>query len=206
MPSILDLGTGKVGSNSHPLHPATVHLPIAFLLLASLLDMLAFTTLCSPLFVIHLTNALGPLFPTATPAAVTYHLSLFSYASTVLGTLTAFPAITSGVVELYTMVSARGLDLADPVVKTTLIHAGVNDVAVLGAVYNVVSKWKHVAFAPEAGNFLVSSGVLAGIGYAAFLGGGLVYEHGVGVQRMGRGKQEREQKQTLERSKAGKDL
>ncbi|CAL3971532.1 unnamed protein product [Diplocarpon coronariae] len=205
MPSIIDIGTGKVGSNSHPLHPATVHLPIAFLFAASLLDLLAFGSLHSPLLVICLRNALGFLFPAATPAAVIYHLSLFSYASTVAGILAALPAISSGLFELSAMVSARGLDLADPVVKTTLIHAGVNDAAVLGAVYNAVSQWGD-GFAPSGGNAFVSLGILGGVGYAAFLGGGLVYEHGVGVQRMGRGKEEKEQKQAVERSKAGKEL
>lgn len=41
-----------------------------------------------------------------------------------------------------------------------------------------------------AGHQVLLSGVALGLTfYAAYLGGGLVYEHGVGVQRMGLGKE-----------------
>ncbi len=160
----------------------------------------------SPLLANTLANISGLLFDTATPAAVIYHLSLFSYLSTVLGTITAFPALTSGLFEGYAMISAKGIDLSDPVIKTTAIHAGLNDLAVLGAVYNVFSKWSHVAFAPTGGNALVSVVMLGGVAYAAFLGGGLVYTHGVGVQRMGKGKEEKEESIAAEKEKAKKEL
>ncbi|KAI9051737.1 hypothetical protein LZ554_004777 [Drepanopeziza brunnea f. sp. 'monogermtubi'] len=206
MPSILDIGLGKVGDNSHPIHPATVHLPIAFLLVGSGLDMLAYISMCSPLAVDALSSVFGVFFDAATPAAIIYHLSLFGYVSTFAGAVTAVPALTTGLVEGYAMVSAKGLDLSDPVVKTTVIHAGLNDVAVLGAVYNLVSKWGHAAFAPRGGNVVVSGLILGGVAYAAFLGGGLVYTHGVGVQRMGKGKVEKEQGEAAEKRKERKEL
>lgn len=221
MPSILDIGLGRVGSNrynipipnwphlttnSHPIHPATVHLPIAFLLIAAWLDLVAYSSMYSPLLANSIANISGIFFDIATPAAVIYHLSLFSYVSTVLGTITAFPAITSGLFEAYTMISAKGLDITDPVIKTILIHAGLNDLAILGGVYNVFNKWGHVAFAPKGGNALVSVMMLGGVAYAAFLGGGLVYSHGVGVQRMGKGKEEKEEGMPAEKAKARKEL
>lgn len=118
--------------------------------------------------------------------------SLFSYASTIAALFTALPAITSGLFEAYAMISANGLDFSNPIIKTTLIHAGVNDLAVLGALYNWLSKRGAEDFVPGGSNVVVSSVILAAVGYAAFLGGGLVYEHGVGVQRMGHGKAEKE--------------
>jgi uncharacterized membrane protein len=124
-------------------------------------------------------------------------LSLFSYASTVGGILTALPALVSGAFEAYAMISAKGFDLSNPVIKTTLIHAGLNDLAILGAIYNWLSKRTHEDFVPEEGNVLISSLMLSAVAYAAFLGGGLVYTHGVGVQRMGKGKMMKKQEKLL---------
>lgn len=59
---------------------------------------------------------------------------------------------------------------------------------------------------PTGGNTLVSFLMLAGVGYAAFLGGGLVYTHGVGVQRMGKGKEEKDAGRAKEVAEAKKDL
>merc|ERR1712093_459796 len=144
--------------------------------------------------------------PTASPVAIVYHLCLFSYVSTVAGVLTSFPAITSGLFEAYAMVSAKGLDLSNPVIKTTLIHAGLNDLVIFGAVYNMLSRWGNEAYMPTGRNTLVSFLMLGGVGYAAFLGGGLVYTHGVGVQRMGKGKEEKDAEVAKEKVEAKKEL
>merc|ERR1711900_75817 len=184
MPSIVDIGLGKVGGNSHPIHPATVHLPIAFLVAASGLDILTFIGVSSSSLLNVMVNVSSIFSPTASPVAIVYHLCLFSYVSTVAGVLTSFPAITSGLFEAYPMVSAKGLDLSNPVIKTTLIHAGLNDLVIFGAVYNMLSS----------------------VGYAAFLGGGLVYTHGVGVQRMGKGKEEKDAEVAKEKVEAKKEL
>merc|ERR1712093_540134 len=187
MPSIVDIGLGKVGGNSHPIHPATVHLPIAFLVAASGLDILTFVCVSSSSILNLIVNISSIFSPTASPVAVVYHLYLFSYVSTVAGVLTSFPALTSGLFEAYAMISAKGLDLSNPVIKTTLIHAGLNDLAIFGAVYNMLSRW-------------------GGVAYAAFLGGGLVYTHGVGVQRMGKGKEEKDAARAQEVAEAKKEL
>lgn len=47
-------------------------------------------------------------------------------------------------------------------------------------------------YRPEGHQILLSAGGLALTFYAAYIGGGLVYEHGVGVQRMGRAKAKKE--------------
>ncbi|KAH7417812.1 hypothetical protein BKA64DRAFT_179979 [Cadophora sp. MPI-SDFR-AT-0126] len=206
MPSIVDIGLGKVGDNSHPIHPATVHLPVAFLLAASALDILTFICVSSSP-ILNITVNISSIFSsTASQVAVIYHLCLFSYVSTVAGVLTSFPAITSGLFEAYAMISAKGLDLSNPVIKTTLIHAGLNDLAVFGAVYNMLSRWGREAYMPTGGNTLVSFLMLGGVAYAAFLGGGLVYTHGVGVQRMGKGKEEKDAGRAKEVAEAKKEL
>ncbi|KAG4413265.1 hypothetical protein IFR04_013616 [Cadophora malorum] len=206
MPSIVDIGLGKVGGNSHPIHPATVHLPIAFLVAASGLDILTFIGVSSSSLLNVMVNVSSIFSPTASPVAVVYHLCLFSYVSTLAGVLTSFPAITSGLFEAYAMISAKGLDLSNPVIKTTLIHAGLNDLVIFGAVYNMLSRWGNEAYMPTGSNTLVSFLMLGGVGYAAFLGGGLVYTHGVGVQRMGKGKEEKDAEVAKEKVEAKKEL
>jgi len=91
------------------------------------------------------------------------------------------------------MVSSKGLDLSDPIIKTTLIHAGLNDLAIVGAVYSWLAKRLNEDFVPTGGTVMISSLMLGAVAYAAYLGGGLVYTHGTGVQRMGQGKREKEQ-------------
>jgi len=59
---------------------------------------------------------------------------------------------------------------------------------------------------PTGGNTLVSFLMLGGVAYAAFLGGGLVYTHGVGVQRMGKGKEEKDAARAQEVAEAKKEL
>merc|ERR1712230_20015 len=93
-----------------------------------------------------------------------------------------------------------------PVIKTTLIHAGLNDLVIFGAVYNMLSRWGNEAYMPTGRNTLVSFLMLGGVGYAAFLGGGLVYTHGVGVQRMGKGKEEKDAEVAKEKVEAKKEL
>lgn len=104
------------------------------------------------------------------------------------------------------MISAQGLDLSNPKHKATIVHAALNDVAVIGAVYNLLSKWNRDAFLPTGVNTLISATMLGGVIYSAYLGGGLVYEHGVGVQRMGKGKEIKDSMIEEEKSKARKEL
>jgi len=206
MPSLLDIGLGKVGGNSHPIHPATVHLPIAFLLAASVFDILSYFAVIFPTLFTSIVKPFVNPFASHKVIAILYHLSLFSYASTIAGILTAIPAISSGAIEAYAMISAKGFDLNNPIIKTTLIHAGLNDLAISGAVYNWLTRRNREDFMPWGGNAFVSALMLGAVAYAAFLGGGLVYAHGVAVQRMGKGKEEKEKNIEMQRRKGKKEL
>jgi uncharacterized membrane protein len=175
---------------SHPVHPATVHLPIAFMLTASALDLATWFGMRSP-------SLLTPLMKLTTNSTSSNHLdtialinylSLFSYASTVTALFTSLPTLSSGLAEGYAMIQANGLDMSNPKVKVMAIHALLNDVAVAGAFYNYWTRSKAEGFLPSGVNVLISSVMLGGVIYSAYLGGSLVYKHGVGVQRQGDGK------------------
>jgi len=188
------VGLGKVGSNSHPIHPATVHFPIAFLTLANVLNLLYGTAIYLPF-----------LFPFTVDKENVGSLTIIGYFLNIIGILSSIPAILTGVAELYAMVNARGLFVTDqktgskalePIVKITLMHAGLNDVAVVGAVYNWLMERHrpHEDYRPYGHQIVLSGGALVMAMYAAYLGGGLVYTHGVGVQRMGAGAEEKKEK------------
>lgn len=134
-------------------------------------------------------------------------LSLFSYFCTLAALITSVPALVTGGAEAYAIIASRGLDFKnlDPTVRTTLIHAGLNDVALLGAVYNWLTKRGVEGYVVSGGNVLVSAVTVVGVLYSAYLGGALVYVHGVGVRRMGVGKVQR-QKLVQAKEKGKKEL
>jgi uncharacterized membrane protein len=63
---------------------------------------------------------------------------------------------------------------------------------VVGAIYNWLKERNAEDFKPSGHQVLFSGALLLVAFYAAYLGGGLVYEHGVGVQRMGSGAEEKQ--------------
>ncbi|KAL7424592.1 hypothetical protein Q5752_000276 [Cryptotrichosporon argae] len=175
----------------HPIHPATVHWPIAFL-----------TTSFSALTVSALpSTVLGPLTPVASFPAIAHYTAA-------AGALTALPAIATGVGELYEMARAQRLakgswaavvgdawhlrDEAGQKLKTTMTHASANDAVVLLATVNWWIGRKSVGYALPRTNVVLSALALPALGYSAYLGGKLVYEYGVGVQRQGSGKEIKE--------------
>jgi len=188
------VGLGKFGSNSHPIHPATVHFPIAFLTLANVLNVL---------------YGLAVYLPFLSPFAVDKEniaaFTILGYFLNLIGIITSVPAILTGFAELYAMVNSRGLYVTDqktgaktlePIVKITLMHAGLNDLSVIGAVYNWLMERNrpNEAYRPYGHQIFLSCGALVMVMYAAYLGGGLVYTQKVGVQRMGTGFQEKQEK------------
>jgi len=67
----------------------------------------------------------------------------------------------------------------------TLTQGGLNDLVIAGAIYNWLQERNVPEFRP-AGHQVVLSAVLMAVQmYAAYLGGDLIYAHGVSVQRMG---------------------
>ncbi|KAE8441597.1 hypothetical protein EG329_004646 [Mollisiaceae sp. DMI_Dod_QoI] len=184
------VGLGKFANNSHPIHPATVHFPLAFLTLANVLSLLYGS-------VLYLPN--NPILTRdqSSPSA----LSILAYATNLLGIITSVPAILTGGAELYAMIKGNGLYQKDekgqqklvPKVKVALMHAGLNDLVIAGAVFNWLQQRNAPDFRPAGYQVLVNAVLTAIQMYAAYLGGDLVYTHGVGVQRMGEGAKKKQQ-------------
>lgn len=71
--------------------------------------------------------------------------------------------------------------------QTGVLHALANDITVFGAAYNWWTRRSAVGFAPSTTNVLVSATLAVPASFfAAYLGGQLVYQYGMGVGR-GRG-------------------
>lgn len=175
------------------------------MLTASALDLATWFGMRSPSLLAPLvkltTNSSSPTH--LDTIALINHLSLFSYASTIAALFTSLPTLSSGLAEGYAMIKANGLDMSNPKIKTTVIHALLNDAAVAGAFYNYWSRSTETGFFPSDLNVLISSVMLGGVVYSAYLGGSLVYKHGVGVQRQGDGKTIKENMMS-EKKKEGK--
>jgi len=182
------IGLGKFGKNSHPVHPATVHFPLAFLGLANILNLFYGATLYLP-----------TTLPFIADKENIATLAILGYLSNVLGIVTSIPAVLTGFAELYAMVQANGLYAKGengsvkepktlvPKVKTALTHASLNDIVVVGAVYNWLMERNVPDFKPAGHQVIMSAGALGLAFYAAYLGGDMVYKQGVGVQRQGEG-------------------
>lgn len=176
-----------------------MHLPIAFLLAASILDILSYLAVRFPASFHSIVNIFAHPYASTKVVAIIYHLSLFSYASTIVAIITSVPALVTGLIEGSALISANGLDLKNPKVRTTITHATLNDVAIFAAVYNWMTRRNVEDFMPWGGNALVSSAILGLISYSAYLGGSLVYEYGVGVQRQGTAKEEKQMEEEKEK-------
>lgn len=72
-----------------------------------------------------------------------------------------------------------------PKLKIGFLHAALNDVAIVGTGYNWWTRRATAGNAPADANVYVSAGLLFSLLFSAFLGGKLVYDHGVGVMRHG---------------------
>jgi len=166
-----------------PLHPATVHFPIAFL------------------FTSYAIDAIQPILPNL-PSAITsflppaVELTRLSYYALSAGLLTSIPAVISGGVQAVKMIQKQGLYETDgksikPKVKTTITHASLNDIVLLASAYSwyVRRQSTSLTYAPE--NWMVGLSVLllSGLVYSAALGGALTYNYGMGVSiAKGKGK------------------
>ena len=165
-----------------------MHFPIAFLSLASGLDLL---------------YGAATFESTSKTVASIYNVTPFlgdiakaSHFANVLGLLTAIPAIFTGIGELLALIKSnetqatakRGDKKAvskstNPKLGYGIAHAVVNEIAVIISVYNWWSRRNNTGLVPDSINILLSGLVLPGLLAAAFLGGILVYDHGVGVMR-----------------------
>ncbi|KAF2403779.1 hypothetical protein EJ06DRAFT_579719 [Trichodelitschia bisporula] len=194
-----DIALGKIGSNSHPAHPATVHYPLAFFTASYGLDIVY--GLATHPATKSLTNSVVNFAPHLLDAAK------FSHYANVLGLLTAFPAIATGGAELLAMI--RGQDLANkfkksddktktaakmhPKMKMAFAHAVLNDAVFLVSAYNWWTRRSVPYYIPGTANVWLSALAMGMLMASGYLGGQMVYRHGVGVERQGTAKRLKEE-------------
>ncbi|KAI9099765.1 hypothetical protein DFS34DRAFT_505252 [Phlyctochytrium arcticum] len=173
MPSITKqvwgLLLGNVGSNSHPIHPALVHIPAALYPIAFGSDLL---------------GLLYDSWPSLSNLITARGLYALGYYSTLAAIISTIPAAITGFAELCAI-----NDRQDPRAKSMAwLHASLNIFASGIAVFNVLTKSKTIDFAPYNFNIFLSALGLLAVSYGGYVGGSLVYKHGLGVKRMGAGK------------------
>ncbi|KAK6347568.1 hypothetical protein TWF718_005406 [Orbilia javanica] len=163
---------------SHPVHPALVHFPIAFLTFSHAIDILHYLTTN---FSIPFLSILTPLFPQLLSTSRLLHT---------LGIFSAIPAILTGIAQASAQAAKPG-NLYEADGKTIkkkfyvmAAHAGLNDFSIIvsGASWWARYKAHGILGAAEPGvnEVAVAGVVLPVILFAASLGGDLVYKYGMG--------------------------
>lgn len=126
-----------------------------------------------------------------------------------LGMISSIPSLITGDVELIAMIKGKGLferiekkkpngervvvsKGTNPTVREGLIHGALNVGALMVSVYNWYTRRNVRGFEPSATNIVLSGLTLPMMMFSAYLGGSLVYEYGVGVQRQGEAAQIKE--------------
>ncbi|KAL1594402.1 hypothetical protein SLS60_010162 [Paraconiothyrium brasiliense] len=164
-------------AGKHPTHPATVHFPLTFTFLTGALDALylASVTPATAGFVATVFKSLDIAIPTSL-------LPTLSYYSTILTLITAIPAVISGALELQPVIARDGF--GSKKAQTGVLHALINDITVFGAAYNWWVRRTTTGFVPDTTNVAISAALAVPASFfAAYLGGHLVYQYGMGVGR-----------------------
>lgn len=104
---------------------------------------------------------------------------VLSYYTTILTLLFSAPAVATGALQLMPVIQRDGF--SSKKAKVGVAHAIINDITVVGALYNWWSRRGNAGFIPSNQNVLVST-ILAvpSTLFAAYLGGSLVYIYGMG--------------------------
>jgi uncharacterized membrane protein len=172
------------------LHPYIVHFPLTFFLTTQALDILYGLTMYAD------TSSFNQSIYDARPFLT--DIARMSHTLNILGLVTAIPATVAGGLQFVKLVQQQDVPgkLKDagsadeklgvakrlhPKVKTAFLHAILNDIVIVGAVWNWYSRRRNVMNVPSGVNVLVSAVSAPLLGFAAFLGGKLVFDYGVGV-------------------------
>jgi len=182
-----ELGQGKVMNNSHPIHPSTVHWPVALLTTSFAIDGLDLVSRKG-----LIPSSISSMLPPMSGLRVTSHYMCS------IGTVMAGISVVTGLAELYEMWRVNALnkgnkETAKETLKgdneklwTTIRHASVNDIGIIISAYNWYTRHRAVTSnALPINNLWLSLVGLGAIMYGGYLGGHLTYALGVGVQRQG---------------------
>jgi uncharacterized membrane protein len=144
----------------HPLHPALVHVPVGAWTAALIFD------LCS----------IGGVGQNA--------MVVTSFTCILIGCVVALLAAPTGLADWMEIKPEK------PAYKLGLVHMVLN-VLVLGLfIANLVIRWNHVRTAQRVSSLELSLTVIAFIllGISAYLGGLMVFDHGISIARMSKKK------------------
>jgi uncharacterized membrane protein len=163
--------------DSHPLHPAIVHWPLAFLTSAFGIDVLL------PMLQ-YLPTDIAKFVPSST------ELTRISYYALSAGLLTAVPALISGILQAGSVMKKQGdIYEADkktlkPKVKTLFTHAGLNDAVLLASTgyWWLRRRSGGETFQPEPWMLGLSVVLGSTLLFTASLGRTLVYNYGTGLR------------------------
>ncbi|KAH6676499.1 hypothetical protein B0J14DRAFT_585662 [Halenospora varia] len=160
---------------SKPIHPATVHFPIAFITLAGVLDLL-YAAATTPATAGYVQSTLKSL-EFALPLNL---LPTLSYYATIISLVTLTPAILSGIAQLLPLIKRDGFGSSK--VKTAVAHAALNDISAGLLAYNWQTRSTVLNYTPSTVNIALSSALAVPmVLYSASLGGSLVYNYGMGI-------------------------
>jgi len=179
-----------------PVHPATVHFPIAFLSLGYGLDIL---------------HSLGGNLPNVIANALppANDLSRAAYYLLSLGLITSIPAVMSGGQQAVQMFAKQGMYEADGKTlkqksKAVIAHAITNDLVLAVTTYLWYSRRQQAAdtlagklgvgslataeaaYAPQMWHVIAEVVALGVLFFAASIGGALTYNYGVGFAPAGK--------------------
>jgi uncharacterized membrane protein len=101
-----------------------------------------------------------------------YYLNLFAIAG-------AVPTALTGLAEFWDIPTDH------PAWKTTLAHAGLNNIALTIAIYNWYSRRNRRHFMPDRTNLWMDGALMAVLGLSGYLGGVIAHEYGYGTHRQG---------------------
>jgi uncharacterized membrane protein len=127
-------------------------------------------------------GAVATVFKTLDIAIPTSLLPTLSYYSTIFTLLSAVPAVISGALELQPVIARDGF--GSKKAQAGVLHALVNDLTLFGAAYNWWVRRTTTGFVPSTTNVVISAALAVPASFfAAYLGGQLVYQYGMGVGR-----------------------
>ncbi|KAK6518978.1 hypothetical protein TWF281_003669 [Arthrobotrys megalospora] len=163
---------------SHPVHPAIVHFPIAFLTFSHTIDILHYLTTN---FSLPILSTLTPFFPQLLSTSRLLHT---------LGIFSAIPAILTGIAQAAAQAAKPG-NLYEADGKTIkkkfyvmATHAALNDISIIVSGVSWWSRYKAHgilgASEPGVNEVGVAGVVLPVMLFAASLGADLVYKYGMG--------------------------
>jgi uncharacterized membrane protein len=147
--------TKESGFFKHPIHPIVVHLPVGLWPSAALFDLLTRIGVGGNVLV------------------------RFSFWAIALGLISSLVAIPTGIIDW------SGIKREKPAWKIGLYHFGLNGLVTVLYILNLILRWETFRFDSEvaAGPFTLSVLGTLLLFVSAYLGGLMVYDHGISVAR-----------------------